>query len=1164
MALLCYTDILNPNADFQRAVNLSLDQGNLMLVEKYIPTVASATLIARYLKAVLHPGNDRASILIGPYGKGKSHTLFVIFSVLSETGKEADAVFSRLADRVEIVHPQAANLIRKVRQAGVRLLPVIVNDRYLDIRQAFLASVKTALTEAGLTDIMPDNYCERCLATINRWKADYPATYTAYKQYLKAIGRKVADFESSLRQFDAAALSIFRDCHQTILSGAPFDPLLESDVPTLYRNISEALCAHTVYSGLFIVFDEFGKYLESTSSNGERFKTLQDLAELCSRSNEPRMLLACVSHKAISEYASQLNQIQRGSFRTIEGRFEPIYFTSTFEGSFSLIAGALRRNAARYQQFMAKHSAERAATIHECNALGCFAGYESSVEQIVDLCFPMHPLTTLTLMKLSEQAAQNERTLFTFLSEEDSPFAAFIRANRGEYALASASMVYDYFHVSIRENSYDKELRDIIIHVDSLIPTLSIDEGKLVKVIVLFSMIADSSLLATKAMLMAALQWDEERLQQSVAQLEQNHHIYVRRSDGVICMMRNAAETVRQDIEREVLRRSHIDLAVQLSELRDPGYAIPRRYNDKYEMVRFFQNVFLTPERLIKQPNATFLTAYGQADGYVIYLLGQMPPDAVRDVLKRWNDPRVVVLLPAADFAGQSAVAECAAIRHMLEHPADEVAAEELSYYYEDLLQMVNQAYAAIFTKNMQFVTQQSVECCTNLSAMLSTLCETVLYPDCPVICHEMMNRTIISSQMKQARAKVIDTIFHTNDFLQVFPTKTVEAPIMQAVLGHLQSEKMRHVIDIITDYLATCEKSSQPLSRLYEQLTQPPYGMRRGVLPILLAYCLREQYQNTVLYNHGQEISLSGESMNALDEHSDDYELLVDPGSAEQSKYLQILHDCYTPDAPLPEPRGIHSAICKLVRSLPRSARANKTILIDGKVVKLLQSVLDVRSLFVRYDSNAREVLLEQLPKCCGYLSSCVDCALDVKSDLEELCHYTKRLSMGMAQILRTRMGAATEQSLRGAMTVWLQKQSSFRLNHSFSSTTAALLEVLRNEAQHTDTEWMNMLAVALTGLPIEDWSDRQVEAYPKLLDTALTEVEQVDEAYGITDDSAALHLTLGGRTLEQALPDQELEGLSSVAYESVRSTLQEFGDSLSTNEKLLVLANLMLHINE
>ncbi len=164
---LCYTDILNPNADFQRAVNLSLDQGNLMLVEKYIPTVASATLIARYLKAVLHPGNDRASILIGPYGKGKSHTLFVIFSVLSESGNKADAVFSRLADRVEIVHPQAANLIRQVRQAGVRLLPVVVNDRYLDIRQAFFASVKTALTEAGLTDIMPDNYYERCIATIN-------------------------------------------------------------------------------------------------------------------------------------------------------------------------------------------------------------------------------------------------------------------------------------------------------------------------------------------------------------------------------------------------------------------------------------------------------------------------------------------------------------------------------------------------------------------------------------------------------------------------------------------------------------------------------------------------------------------------------------------------------------------------------------------------------------------------------------------------------------------------------------------------------------------------------------------------------------------------------------------------------------------------------------
>ncbi|MDD3334643.1 MAG: hypothetical protein PHI98_03910 [Eubacteriales bacterium] len=33
---------------------------------------------------------------------------------------------------------------------------------------------------------------------------------------------------------------------------------------------------------------------------------------------------------------------------------------------------------------------------------------------------------------------------------------------------------------------------------------------------------------------------------------------------------------------------------------------------------------------------------------------------------------------------------------------------------------------------------------------------------------------------------------------------------------------------------------------------------------------------------------------------------------------------------------------------------------------------------------------------------------------------------------------------------------------------------------------------------------------------------------------------------------------------YDSVRSALNEFADSLSTDEKLLILANLMLHVNE
>ena len=58
-----------------------------MFLENYIPTRSSAAIIGRYLHAALCPCADRASILIGPYGKGKSHALYVVNTLLSSKSK---------------------------------------------------------------------------------------------------------------------------------------------------------------------------------------------------------------------------------------------------------------------------------------------------------------------------------------------------------------------------------------------------------------------------------------------------------------------------------------------------------------------------------------------------------------------------------------------------------------------------------------------------------------------------------------------------------------------------------------------------------------------------------------------------------------------------------------------------------------------------------------------------------------------------------------------------------------------------------------------------------------------------------------------------------------------------------------------------------------------
>ena len=204
---------------------------------------------------------------------------------------------------------------------------------------------------------------------------------------------------------------------------------------------------------------------------------------------------------------------------------------------------------------------------------------------------------------------------------------------------------------------------------------------------------------------------------------------------------------------------------------------------------------------------------------------------------------------------------------------------------------------------------------------------------------------------------------------------------------------------------------------------------------------------------------------------------------------------------------------------------------------------------------------MLQQLPKAVG-LPASANCAQMVISALKDMEAYTRCLTEGMKHVLRQRLGAPNGQSVKGMMTVYVQRQSASKLNHSYTGPTASMLNIFRSQENHSDTEWMNLLAVALTGLPVEDWSDRQVEEFSNALDAALQEVESVP-ADGGTEGKASVRLSLGGITLEQSLPETELDGLSSVAYESVRSALHEFGDSLTPDEKILILANLMLHVN-
>lgn len=93
-------DIIKFNSSFRTAVNLYLSLNKPEKVLGYIPTKSSVKFMGDYLRAVVE-NKEQATLLVGPYGKGKSHLLLVILAVLSmERSKENNKIIAQLIKNV--------------------------------------------------------------------------------------------------------------------------------------------------------------------------------------------------------------------------------------------------------------------------------------------------------------------------------------------------------------------------------------------------------------------------------------------------------------------------------------------------------------------------------------------------------------------------------------------------------------------------------------------------------------------------------------------------------------------------------------------------------------------------------------------------------------------------------------------------------------------------------------------------------------------------------------------------------------------------------------------------------------------------------------------------------------------------------------------------------
>ena len=552
-------------------------------------------------------------------------------------------------------------------------------------------------------------------------------------------------FASQLENYDVESYEKFEQIYPTLTSGSTFNPFLGFDVIELYENAAKGLVKKG-YSGIYVVYDEFSKYLEAniTDASVSDTKMLQDFAEKCNRSGKLQMHLMLISHKEISNYIDKLPQQKVDGWKGVSERFRHIHLNNDFSQTYEIISTVIRKEEKAWTRFCKKFSSDFSNVEQRYSKHLIYSSSSDELAMAVYGCYPLHPVSTFILPRLSERVAQNERTLFTFLSADGaSTLPAFLKNYTDDnYSMITPDAIYDYFEPLLKKESYGSEIHNNYLLTSAIltqIPENSLG-SKIVKTISLTYILEQfERLKPTKEELVGiySTEYDVASIEKTITELiDKEFVIYLKRSNGFLRLKKTSGVDIKQKIQDLVeLQEGRCSVKDTLNESNFDNYMYPARYNDEHEMTRFFSFEFIEGKEISEDIDWDIKSEHINADGIIYGVIPESSEDIKRvtRIIEETSagKNRFIFIIPRQYSEIEPIVLEYNAITVLKEKAADD---EILFDEYEVVLEDVNEIIKTFmngYTHPEEYKSkyyyngaQQRIRRKATLTELMSTICD--------------------------------------------------------------------------------------------------------------------------------------------------------------------------------------------------------------------------------------------------------------------------------------------------------------------------------------------------------------------------------------------------------------------------------------------------------
>ena len=828
---------------FRRSVHLERDFYTENALDGYVLTATAREMVSRVISTLENETTSKAWSLTGPYGSGKS--AFALFAAKLLGNPDASTTQQAL-DLLRRGDTKLYEKFKYINGNGKSALsgfcPVLISGERAPLSLGLLRGLVQGLTASNGT--IP------------------PASLIRKSQKLLETAEK-----------------------GTLPSA--------SEITTLFESATNVIC-ESGGSGLLVVIDELGKFLEYATqqpAQGDMF-VLQTLAEFADRSENTPLFLMTILHQAFERYAERAGKSQQEEWAKVQGRFEDIAFSESTEQVLRLVGTALEKRSEVVHKDNLNTAIDLEIKPHQLD--------ENEFIRLLESCLPLHPTVALLIGPIFRRFAQNERSIFAFLSASEpyglQDFLSLQHYDGSVLPTFSLADLYDYLNATQGNRLYTSQTGKKWAEIESAINQLADPSPmvvRLIKTIGLLGVVNEPipNLKASDELLYYALDDNTEEFAtefKNALSTLKRRSIVIHRSYNDVYALWEGSDV---DIEARLRDASaHVDmkvaLATDLSRYMPTRPLVARRHLFQTGTLRYFTVRYTDLENF----DADLAEPLNDADGFILYALPASEEDVTKLVEKAndrdtANREEVLIAIPRTIGFLRDAVTQLAYLHWIAENTpeleGDAVARRELSVRMIEAERGVTGRLVEIFGENSEgSCTWYHKGQPTDINSpkarntYLSKICD-VVYHKTPFIRNELINRRKISGAATNARRKLIQAMLENGDKknlgitgypaeMSIYRSLLWNTAIHHEVEGawgfHLpkpdDKNRVVHTWNAIETFLKKCEGERQPVEDLYQCLKKPPLGLRDGPLPILLCAAMLHYKTETALYENGSFIA--------------------------------------------------------------------------------------------------------------------------------------------------------------------------------------------------------------------------------------------------------------------------------------------------------------------